>query len=65
MNSSGSTTQIGAVGLRLVARGARLGGIAGDVADGRVQLGQRNCELRFAHTRDGALHKQQTAIGSL
>ena len=41
--------EIGAVGLGLVARGARLGGVAGDIADGRVQLGQRNCELGFGH----------------
>ena len=33
--------EIGAVGLRLVARRARLGGVAGDVADRRVQLRQR------------------------
>ena len=41
--------QIGAVGLGLVARGARLGGVAGDVADRRVQLRQRDREGWFGH----------------
>ena len=51
--------EIGAVGLGLVTRRARLGGVAGDVADRRVQLGQRNCELGFGHGSDGASHKSK------
>ena len=47
----GQHHQIGAVGPRLRAGGARLGGVARDVADRRVQLGQRNRELvgAFGH----------------
>ena len=42
--------QIGAVGLRRLARGTGLGGIAGDVAHGRVELGQRDPEFGgFGH----------------
>ena len=44
MNNSGKHHQFGAVGLGLRARGASLGGIAGDVADRRVQLGERDRE---------------------
>src|SRR3978361_494712 len=42
---------VGGGGLRPRARGARLGGGAGDVADGRVQLGECDRELggRFGH----------------
>ena len=51
--------EIGAVGLGLVARGARLGGVARDVADRRVQLRQRDLETWFGHGSDGALHKSK------
>ena len=51
--------EIGAVGLRLLARGAGFRGVAGDVAHGRVQLGQRNCECAVRSYANGALHKQK------
>ncbi len=56
--------QIGAVGLGLVTRGARLGGIAGDIADRRVQLRQRDLE-GFGHGSDGALHKSKLQMLAL
>ncbi len=45
----GQHQQIGAVGLGLVARGARLGGITRDVADRRVQLRQCDRKGWFGH----------------
>ena len=57
MNNSGQHHQIGAVGPRPSARGARLGGVARDVAHRRIQLGQRDRELGggFGHGSDRAL----------
>ena len=44
MNSSGKNDQVGAVGCGLGARIARLGGVAFDVAQGRIELGERDGE---------------------
>ena len=62
MNNSGSTTRSAPSALRLVARGARLGGVAGDVADRRVQLGQRDRERRVRSWERWCLAQEQTAI---
>ena len=42
MNSSGKRHEVGAVARGLGARAARLVGIAGDVADGRIELRDRD-----------------------
>ena len=44
MNSSGKRHEVGAVRRGLGARAARLVGIAGDVADGRIELRERDRE---------------------
>ncbi|MGY4313900.1 hypothetical protein ACVWW1_003203 [Bradyrhizobium sp. JR3.5] len=42
--------EIGPVGFRLVARGACLRGVAGDVTDRRIELREGDLDLLFAHT---------------
>ena len=44
MNNSGNTIEVGAVGGRLGARAAHLLGIAGNVADNRIELGDGDRE---------------------
>ena len=56
----GQQQEVGAVGFRRLTRSPGLGGIAGDVAHGRVELGQRDPEFGgLGHEPDVALHKSK------